>query len=211
MLLLQKQGILLYFHNIMGNNTSKHSHLIPKICISGASETGHCGVDALEKAKTLGREIANHGAMLLNGATTGFPLWSAMGAKEVKGITVGFSPASNETEHVETYRLPVDYLDLVVYTGFGITGRSLLLTRSADAVIVACGRIGTINEFTSAFENGKPIGVLEGGWSMDETIHKIITDSEIANPNIVFDSDPVRLVATILEMVKKRKMNENVK
>lgn len=65
----------------MGNNTSKHGHVIPKICISGASETGHCGLDALDKAKVLGREIANHGAMLLNGATTGFPLWAAMGAK----------------------------------------------------------------------------------------------------------------------------------
>ncbi len=194
----------------MGNEI-KHGHVIPKICISGASETGHCGVDALDKAKALGREIANHGAMVLNGATSGFPLWAAMGAKEVKGITIGFSPAGNEKEHVETYRLPVDYLDLIIYTGFGITGRSLLLTRSSDAVIVACGRIGTINEFTAAYEAGKPIGVLEGGWSVDETIHKIIEDSGGAPSNIVFDTDPERLVATIIEMVKKQKIENNIK
>ena len=59
----------------------KHIHLKYKICVSGAAETGHCAPDALDKAKELGKEIAKHGAVLVNGATTGFPFWSAMGAK----------------------------------------------------------------------------------------------------------------------------------
>ena len=40
----------------------KHGHRQLKICVSGAAETGHCGIDALEKAKELGREIARQGA-----------------------------------------------------------------------------------------------------------------------------------------------------
>ena len=52
-----------------------------KLAISGAAETGHCGIDAYDKGIALGREIATRGAVLINGATTGFPLWAAMGAK----------------------------------------------------------------------------------------------------------------------------------
>jgi len=119
----------------------KHGHNQIKICVSGAAETGHCGIDALDKAKELGREIARQGAVLVTGATTGFPLWAAMGAKEAGGISVGLSPAASEREHVEVYKLPLDYLDLVIYTGFGYPGRDLLLTRSSDAVI--CGSMSS--------------------------------------------------------------------
>ena len=36
----------------------KHAHRVIKIGIAGASETGRCGVDALETAKSLGEEMA---------------------------------------------------------------------------------------------------------------------------------------------------------
>src|SRR5690606_15596426 len=111
----------------------KHAHLQFKICISGAAETGHCGPNAMEYAKDLGREIVNHGCVLTTGATTGFPLWGAMGAKEAGGLSIGLSPASTEREHLEVYGLPIDYMDMIVYTGFGYSGRNLLLTRSSDA------------------------------------------------------------------------------
>ena len=61
---------------------SPHSHLKFKICVSGAAETGHCGPEALEMAKELGREIARHKAVLVTGATTGVPFWACIGAKE---------------------------------------------------------------------------------------------------------------------------------
>ena len=144
-----------------------------RICVSGAAETGHCGIDAYDIAKELGKEIIRQGGILTTGATTGFPYWSTMGAKEEKGFSIGLSPAASEREHVNVYRLPLEYLDLIIYTGFGYSGRNLLLTRSSDAVIVGCGRIGTINEFTVAYEDGKPIGILEGDWQTDEVIKNI--------------------------------------
>jgi ATP-dependent exoDNAse (exonuclease V) beta subunit len=62
-------------------------------------------------------------------------------------------------------------MDWIIYTGFGYPGRDLLITRSSDAVICGCGRIGTIHEFTVAFEDGKPIGVLTSDdWETDEII-----------------------------------------
>ena len=74
---------------------------------------------------------------------------------------MGISPAQTEQEHVDKYKLPLEYMDLIMYTGSGYSGRNLQLTRTSDAVIVGCGRIGTLNEFTIAFEDDKPIGILE--------------------------------------------------
>ncbi|MBI2120251.1 MAG: LOG family protein [Parcubacteria group bacterium] len=191
-------------------NQNKHAHNKIKLCISGAAETRHCGMGAMEQAESLGREIARAGAVLVTGATTGFPLWAAIGAKDQGGFSIGLSPASSEKEHVETYRLPLDYLDVVVYTGFGYSGRNLLLTRASDAVFVGCGRIGTINEFTVAYEDGKPVGVLEGGWMTDEVIKYIMNESHRTNNNIVFDSDPKRLVERVIALVQKNKAQERV-
>ncbi|MEX2029156.1 MAG: hypothetical protein WD963_01595 [Candidatus Paceibacterota bacterium] len=190
------------------NNSNKHGHGQIKICVSGAAETGHCGPDALEKAKELGREIAREGLVLVTGATTGFPLWVAMGVKEIGGISIGFSPAVSEKEHVEVYKLPIDYMDLIIYTGFGYAGRDLLLTRSADAVICGCGRIGTIHEFTIAFEDGKAIGIYKGPWEMGAQLEGIIEKGHRPNAKIVVGDDPKKLVADILAIVKKDKVGE---
>ncbi|KKT23454.1 MAG: hypothetical protein UW07_C0023G0002 [Candidatus Nomurabacteria bacterium GW2011_GWF2_43_8] len=190
------------------NLPTKHGHNQIKICVSGAAETGHCGIDALDKAKELGREIARQGAVLVTGATTGFAFWAAMGAKEAGGISIGISPAASEREHVETYKLPIDYMDLIMYTGFGYPGRDLLLTRSVDAVICGCGRIGTIHEFTVAFEDKKPIGIFEGTWEMDDELEEIIEKSHRFNDKIVTNADPKKLVEDVIALVKKNKVPE---
>lgn len=184
---------------------SPHYHQKYKICISGAAETGHCSKDALEKAKELGRQVVFQGAILTTGATTGFPYWAAIGAKEAGGISIGLSPAATEKEHIETYELPVDYMDMIVYTGFGYPGRNLMLTRASDAVLVGCGRMGTLNEFTIAFEDKKPIGVLTGTGGMADMIQEIIERAHRPG-NVIYDSDPKKLVERIIELIKKEKI-----
>ena len=186
--------------------TDKHQHFKFKICVSGAADTSHCGDGAMETAKALGREIATQGGILVTGATTGFPLWAAMGAKEAGGFSFGLSPAASEKEHVEVYGLPLDYLDLIIYTGFGYSGRNLLLTRTSDAVIVGCGRIGTVNEFTIAFEDHKPIGVLQGPWEMDEVLKVMLDNSHRSGEDIVIFADtPKDIVAKMIATVKSKK------
>lgn len=186
-----------------------HIHLKYKICVSGAAETGHCAPDALEKAKELGRQVISHKSVLVTGATTGFPLWTAIGAKEANGFVIGVSPARTEKEHVETYDLPLDFHDIIVYTGFGYAGRNLLLTRVADGIIIGCGRMGTINEFTIAFEDHKPIGVLTGIGETDDVIREIVKASHRGDEGkIVYDSDPKALVEKVLELVRKEKVIE---
>jgi len=191
----------------MGDN-EKHHHQKIKISVSGAAETGHCGPGAMEKGKELGREIIRQGAVLVTGATTGFPLWSAIGAKEEGGVSIGISPAASEREHIEEYNLPVDYMDLIVYTGAGYSGRDILLTRSSDAVVIGCGRVGTIHEFTVAFEDTKPIGILEGPWQTDQVIRDIMEKGHRHNDKVIFDNDPQNLIRRIMEMINANKVRE---
>jgi uncharacterized protein (TIGR00725 family) len=192
-------------------NGDKHGHIKMKLGVSGAAETGHCGLHALDKAKELGKEIVRQGGILVTGATTGFPLWAAMGAKEERGVSIGFSPASSQKEHIETYRLPDDYMDLIVYTGFGFPGRDLFFTRSCDALFIGCGRIGTIHEFTIAFEEGKPIGVLQGPWTMAEQIKDMVAKSNRSGDRIIYDEDPKRLVQKVIKMLEDDRARLNAK
>jgi uncharacterized protein (TIGR00725 family) len=185
------------------NTNKKNNHLLPKIGVSGAADMGFFGEEAYELAKEVGREIAKQGAIMLSGATTGFPFWSAMGCKEECGVSIGLSPAESVREHTEVYRLPLDYMDIITYTGFGYSGRDLLFTRSCDALIIGPGRIGTFHEFTIAFEDQKPIGILqgEGKWDTDEILKMMIDKSHRPNPKIIFDTNPKTLVAKLLKMV----------
>ncbi|KKS69221.1 MAG: hypothetical protein UV40_C0030G0008 [Parcubacteria group bacterium GW2011_GWA1_42_7] len=159
----------------------------------------------MEKTKELGRQIVAHNGVVLTGATTGVPYWAVIGAKEVGGISIGFSPAVSEVSHVKTYHLPTDYYDIIVYTGFEYSGRNLFLTRASDAVIIVCGRLGTLNEFTIAFEDQKPIGVLTGTGGMADKIKEIVDDGHRGPGKIIYDSDPHILVEKLIEIVKKEK------
>lgn len=182
------------------------SYLKYKICVSGAARTQDCAPGALEKAKEMGREVVRHNGVLVTGATSGIPYWAAIGAKEEGGISIGFSPAASEEAHVKTYRLPVDYFDIIVYTGFEYAGRNLLLTRASDAVVIICGRMGTLNEFTIAFEDKKPIGVLTETGCMADMLQEIVKRAKRGSGKIIYDSDPKSLIEKLLKLVEKEKV-----
>ncbi len=182
------------------------SYLKYKICVSGAAHTEHCAEDAFEKAKELGREIVRQNGVCVTGATIGVPYWAAIGAKEEGVISIGFSPAATEIAHVKTYKLPVDYFDVIVYTGFEYAGRNLLLTRASDGVIIVCGRLGTLNEFTIAFEDNKPIGVLTGTGGMADMLKDIVDKGQRGPGKVIFDPDPRVLVEKLIKMIRKEKV-----
>jgi hypothetical protein len=96
-------------------------------------------------------------------------------------------------------------MDIIIYTGMGYAGRDIMLTNSGDAVFFGCGRIGTIHEFTVAFEDEKPIGVLQGDWATDEVIKFIIEKGNRPNSKIIFDDNPERLVKRVIELVMEDK------
>jgi len=188
-----------------------------KFVVSGSADIGTCDTDGkncdvcssnvLEKSEEVGREIVRQGGILITGATTGAPYAAAKGAKEEGGVSIGISPAATYAEHVRSYHLPTDYFDFIIYTGFNYSGRNLILTKTADAVIISCGGFGTLNEFTIALEDQKPIGVLTetGGATAEiERLLKNIKDPhKHGSGKVVFSSDPKELVSKLNGLIEK--------
>ncbi len=194
------------------HNSSKRNYLIPKIGVSGTADMSFLNENVYEIAKNIGREISKQGAVMVSGATTGFPYWAAAGCKEECGISFGFSPAASAREHAEVYRLPLEYMDMITFTGFGYNGRDLLLVRSCDGLIIGPGRIGTFNEFAIAYEDQKPMGILlsDKHWETDNIIKAIIENAHRPNKKVVFDHDPARLVEKLLEVIKEDRKHVHV-
>lgn len=169
-----------------------------KICVSGAA-AGETVTQSAGKAYEIGRQIALSGAILVTGATTGLPFEAARGNYENGGLTIGFSPAATPIAHLKSYKLPTDFHDVIVYTGFDYSGRNLILTRAADAVISVGGRMGTLNEFTIAFEDKKTIGILlNSGGIVDEIPHLLHSAKKEIKSHVLYDTDPKALVEKVI-------------
>lgn len=175
------------------------------IVVSGAAQVGHCCENIEELSKEVGREIGRQNHVLITGATTGVPYFSAMGCNEVGGFNIGFSPASTEEQHLKAYKLPLDPFNIMVYTGADYVGRDVTMTKSADAVIIICGRTGTLHEFTVAIETKKIIAVLEGTGGMADKIRGIIESYCKSANKIIYERDPQKIVKKVIEEVKKQK------
>src|SRR5215218_8636370 len=101
-------------------------HLKPKVGVMGSandvlSDDERKRLSAV--SEELGRAIAGRGCILVTGATTGLPDLVSRAARNCGGLSIGISPAINNQEHVERYNLPVDGVDVIIYTGFGLKGR----------------------------------------------------------------------------------------
>jgi hypothetical protein len=179
------------------------------IVVSGAAEVGHCCEKIEEISKEVGREIARQRHTLVSGATTGVPYFAAIGCNEEGGFNVGFSPAASEREHLKTYRLPLEPFNVMIYTGGDYAGRDIIMTKSADAVIIICGRIGTLHEFTTAVETKKIIAVLEGTGGMADKIRGIAEDYCGMAKKIIYERDPKILIQKVIKEIEKQKTNNS--
>ena len=174
-----------------------------KVGVMGsASDTLPEGVDKAvqERAESLGREIATRNLVLLTGATTGLTYIVGKSARAAGAFHIGISPASNEREHVERYELPLDSCDCIIYTGFGLKGRNVVLVRSCDVVLFVGGSWGSLNEFSIAYDEGRVMGCLTGtGGVADEAERLLQTFPKQTEACVLHGDDPVRLVAACLE------------
>lgn len=153
-------------------------------------------------AFNIGEEIASAGGILCTGACPGLPHQAALGAHSKGGLVLGFSPAINLKEHLETYKFP-DFPHLLIFTGMEKKGRNLICTRTCNAGIFISGRVGTLNEFTLMYDEGegKIIGLLTGsGGYVDSFIIPALKTAEKATKAIVIiESDPATLVKKIYD------------
>jgi uncharacterized protein (TIGR00725 family) len=179
----------------------------PQIGVMGSAREASDGAEAERMralAKRLGRAIAEHHCTLITGATTGFPDLISRAARSAGAITIGISPAQSLEEHVSRYSLPDDGADVIIYTGFGLKGRNVINVRSCDIVLVVGGGIGTLNEFTIAFDEGKVVGILEGTGGAADRIKELVAISGNRKASeLVIDSNPESLVATCLRALAR--------
>ena len=178
-----------------------------QICVSGAAN-GDTVTSSHQLAFGLGKAIAEAGKTLLTGATVGLPHYAAMGFTSVtprKGISVGFSPASSFREHVATYRLPTKEFDYINFTGMQYVGRDVHLVRSCDAIITVGGRMGSLHELSTALESRKVCGVLVGSGGLADYTKTLLENIEAPGAkDVIFDSDPDRLVQAVVEALDKK-------
>lgn len=160
---------------------------------SARLETGNALV---AKAERLAQVIAAKDVVLLTGATTGIVYLVGKTAHDAGAFHIGISPGSNQREHVELYKLPLDACDTLIYTGFGLKGRNVVLVRSCDIVLFVAGAMGSLNEFTIAHDEGKIIGCLTGtGGVADESDYLVQRFGKRGITARVFQNeDPEKLI-----------------
>lgn len=155
-----------------------------------------------ERCQEVGKWIARNDCIMINGACPGLPHEAAKGAKQEGGVVLGVSPAFSESEHVNEYRSPNECYDIVLFTGMGFMERDIINIRSSDGIIILGGGIGTINEFTVAYEEGKSIGVLLDSGGISNYIEEMIEKADRkVTENIIFEHDPKTLVEKLIKTI----------
>jgi uncharacterized protein (TIGR00725 family) len=119
------------------------------------------GAEHEERAETVGRLLAEHGATVVTGGLGEVMAAAARGAKSAGGTTIGILPG-------ETRAGANAWLDHVVVTGIG-HARNLAVVASGDAVVAVGGRHGTLAEIGFALTLGRPVVVLEPGLDLEGT------------------------------------------
>ena len=169
-----------------------------KVGVMGSAEE-NAPTKLHEKAAALGRAIAERGVILLTGATTGLVYTVGRAAHDAGALHIGISPAHDEREHAERFNLPTGACDAIIYTGFGLKGRNVVLVRSCEVVLFIAGSIGSLNEFTIAYDEAKVIGCLVGtGGVADEAEHLIESFQKPTKASVFYDDDPVKLLEACL-------------
>jgi uncharacterized protein (TIGR00725 family) len=157
-------------------------------------------------AERLGRVIADRNCVVITGGTTGLPDLVSRSARLSGALTIGISPAINHLEHVSKYGLPDDGVDLIIYTGFGLKGRNVVNIRASDIVIIFGGGMGTLNEFTIAYDEGKVIGVLLGSGGVADHIDEIVSFArKTTSAEIISDTDVDGLIDRCLAVFNRRR------
>lgn len=178
----------------------------PRIGVMGsAGEDAMVNPDVVELAEKLGEAIARRECVLITGATTGLPDVASRAARRNGGLTIGISPAADLSEHRAMYRLPLDASDVIINTGFGLKGRNVINIRSSDIVIILGGGMGTLNEFTIAFDEGKIIGLVQGSGGIADHIGEIVDFAGKSSRAHVFtNSNPAELIEACLAALSGR-------
>jgi uncharacterized protein (TIGR00725 family) len=110
---------------------------------------GDAAPDELAAAETIGRELADAGAVLVCGGLGGVMAAACRGAAAAAGTSIGFLPGRDR-------EAANPWVQIALPTGLGEL-RNGLIIRAADAVIAVGGAYGTLSEVALALKTGVPV------------------------------------------------------
>ena len=147
-------------------------------------------------AQRLGKKLAAASCVLITGELDGIPGRVVAAHSQHGGLSVGISPAPSAVEHAALYGTPPCPSTVVIYSGFGFKGRNVIAVRSADIVLLFSGGIGTLNEFTIAYDEGKVIGLLQGTGGVADVAQSLLNTLPVRSTGavVIADPDPEQLV-----------------
>ncbi|MFH0821289.1 MAG: LOG family protein [Pseudomonadota bacterium] len=176
-----------------------------KVAVLGSASRREDSPEGL-LARRVGELVASAGAVLLTGGCMGLPHAAVAGARSLGGLTIAVSPAENRNDHEVRFCYPNDG-DITIFTGMGTKGRNVVLVRSSDACVFIGGGMGTLNEFTIAFDDldeTRAIGVLTGtGGFSDELMGLAAMVERRTRALLTTDQDPAALMARIFDHVNR--------
>jgi uncharacterized protein (TIGR00725 family) len=151
-------------------------------------------------AQRLGKKIAAASCVLITGELDGIPGRVVEAHNQSGGLSVGISPAHSAVEHAALYGPVPCPSTVVIYSGFGFKGRNVVAIRSADIVLLFSGGIGTLNEFTIAYDEGKVIGLLHGTGGVADMAQMLLDTLPVRSTGavVIADPDPEQLVERCL-------------
>lgn len=181
-----------------------------KIGVMGSASTSISAEDLRrvdDLALRLGKKIAAASCVLITGELDGIPGRVVEVHSQCGGLSVGISPAHSAVEHAALYTTPPCPSTVVIYSGFGFKGRNVIAVRSADIVILVSGGIGTLNEFTIAYDEGKVIGLLQGTGGVTDYAQPLL-DTLSVRPTgavVITDPDPEQLIDRCIARLCERR------
>jgi uncharacterized protein (TIGR00725 family) len=122
---------------------------------------GVCDAALAERARQVGRGLAERGCVVLTGGLGGVMEAASRGAAEGGGLVIGLLPGAE----------PADanaHVAVAIATGVG-EARNAILACTAEALVAVGGGYGTLSEIAFALRRGKRVVSL-GAWEVDAAI-----------------------------------------
>ena len=117
-----------------------------RVSVIGGS---HVDEPTAERARTVGRLLADRGYVVVCGGLGGVMKAACAGASEAGGETVGILPTADRHDANE-------YVDTAVATGLG-HARNAMVVMNGDAVVAVDGGAGTLSELGFAGVFDRPV------------------------------------------------------
>jgi uncharacterized protein (TIGR00725 family) len=139
----------------------------PYVSVVGS---GTASGELYEKAREVGRLVAERGGTVVCGGRSGVMEAAARGATERGGVAIGILPD-------EDRRKANEFLSFSIATGTG-HARNLAVVCSGEVVIAVGGEYGTLSEIGLALKVGRPVVAL-ASWELGEHV-SVASSSEEA-------------------------------